>query len=78
MIPGRSRTGVGAYCVGKCLTYDLHKKRGESIYKYAVLCSHCNAYIPRGELVKKTGYKKYQCPCCKRNWLKGIYKLNCM
>ena len=76
MPPGRSRTGWGIGCGGICLEYKIKKKMRESIYKYAVLCTNCNAYIPREFLLKIKGYKKLACPCCHRVWLKGVYKQN--
>ena len=63
-------------CAGICRTFDFHKKRGESVYKYAVLCSNCQRYIPRTMIIKIEGYKKFACPCCRKNWLKGLYKQN--
>lgn len=76
-IPGRGKTGIGASCIGKCLEYDLTRKRGESIYKRAVRCTHCNSYVPRKELTKEAPNKKYKCPCCNHNWLKGVYMIGC-
>ena len=76
-IPGRTKTGIGSSCTGMCLKYDLTRKRGESIYKRAVRCTHCNSYIPRSELTREAVNKKYRCPCCHRNWLKGVYMLGC-
>ena len=66
----------GSFCTGICSTFDFHKKRGESVYKYAVLCTNCQCYIPRTKVIKIEGYKKFACPCCKKNWLKGLYKQN--
>ena len=75
-----SRAGTfrrrGTFCVGLCKKFHFHKKRGESIYKYAVLCSNCEMYIPRHHLIKKEGYKKWACPCCQKNWIKGVYWQN--
>ena len=76
-IPGRAKQGIGSYCTGKCLKYDLTRKRGESIYKRAVRCTHCNSYIPRDSLIKVSEYKKWMCPCCHHNWLKGVYMIGC-
>ena len=64
----------GSFCTGICSTFDFHKKRGESVYKYAVLCSNRQSYIPRSEVIRIDGYKKFACPCCRKNWLKGLYK----
>jgi len=73
--PGRAKSGHGEYCGGICQKYTIHKKLHESIYKYAVLCSNCNSYIPRKELTPSLNGAKTQCPCCKKTWIKGLYKL---
>ena len=64
----------GSTCTGICITYRLHKKRNESVYDYAVLCSNCDMYIPRDSIIKIEGYKKFCCPCCKKNQLRGLYR----
>ena len=67
--PSRSPT-----CSGICLNFRLYKKRTESIYDYAVLCSNCEMYIPRDSIIKVQGRSKYCCPCCKRTHLRGLYR----